>query len=142
MGVRSNRKPLTATRRRRIPLPSHAPPAHKRRHPPPLRPTRPPAPPPGVGGAGIFAVGFHNPTTLVPWARQQLSKSKPDWMVSLIGINDLLREGRPADDVVRGLQQIWGPALARGVNVMAIAPLPAPGFVSRCAPRLQPGGGL
>jgi lysophospholipase L1-like esterase len=57
---------------------------------------------PAVGGAGIFAVGFHNPTTLVPWARKQLAGRKFDWVVCLIGINDLLREGKPASEVGAG----------------------------------------
>jgi hypothetical protein len=53
----------------------------------------------GVGGAGIFAVGFHNPVTLVPWARSLISKERYDWVVVLVGINDLLRVGKPADEV-------------------------------------------
>lgn len=84
-----------------------------------------------VGGAGIFAVGFHKPVTLVPYARELLSKAKYEWVVGLIGINDLLRMGRSADDVFSGIMEIYKPTLESGVNVMAIAPLPAPGFVSK-----------
>ncbi|GBF89342.1 hypothetical protein Rsub_02219 [Raphidocelis subcapitata] len=85
----------------------------------------------GVGGAGIFAVGFQNPTTLGPYAQQLLAKAKYDWIVGLIGINDLLRMGRSADDVFKGIMEIYKPALEAGTNVLAIAPLAAPGFVSR-----------
>ncbi|KIZ01719.1 hypothetical protein MNEG_6244 [Monoraphidium neglectum] len=85
-----------------------------------------------VGGAGIFAVGFNNPVTLVPYAKEMLAKNaKFDWVICLIGINDLLRMGRPADEVMRGLNDIYTPALASGSNVLAIAPLAAPGFVSK-----------
>jgi lysophospholipase L1-like esterase len=66
--------------------------------PPPLH-TPPPRTPAAVGGAGIFAVGFHNPTTLVPWARKQIQGRKFDWVIIMIGINDLLREGKPASEV-------------------------------------------
>ena len=167
-----------------------------------------------VGGAGVFAVGFHNPVTLVPWAQSHLEKAKYDWAVVLVGINDLLRESRRADDVsggrallcflgglrcgwggrrcrcfgravcafaacvargwrraaaaaaaalywreaseqaahahhplphnnnnhttpthttqvMKGLNDIYQTALKTGANVLAIAPLPAPGFVSQ-----------
>lgn len=75
-----------------------------------------PNPPPsaGVGGAGIYAVGFNNPVTLVPWAREMMSQGqKYDWVICLIGINDLLRMGKPADDVSKDMLRMrwrweWG----------------------------------
>ncbi|KAI8466720.1 MAG: SGNH hydrolase-type esterase domain-containing protein [Monoraphidium minutum] len=86
----------------------------------------------GVGGAGIFASGFRNPTTLLPWLREQLSRGvQYDWVIALMGINDLLREGKPADQIMAGLQEVYLQSLLSGANVMAIAPLPAPGFVSQ-----------
>lgn len=50
----------------------------------------------------------------------------------MVGINDLLRMGRSADDVMSGLGQIYDAALGAGSNVLAIPPMAAPGFVSRC----------
>jgi hypothetical protein len=84
-----------------------------------------------VGGAGIFAVGFNNPTTVTPVATSALSAGKYDDTVVMVGINDLLRMGRSADDVAAGLTSIYEAALNSGSNVIAIPPMAAPGFVSR-----------
>ncbi len=60
--------------------------------------------PPAVGGAGIYAVGFQKPVTLVPYVNGLLARGpRYDWVICLAGINDLLRMGRPADDVSRCL---------------------------------------
>eukprot|EP00879_Flechtneria_rotunda_P029938 GHRR01032405.1.p1 GENE.GHRR01032405.1~~GHRR01032405.1.p1 ORF type:complete len:206 (+),score=50.97 GHRR01032405.1:319-936(+) len=86
----------------------------------------------GVGGAGIYAQGFQNPTTLVPVAQQALSsRQKYDYVIVLLGINDLLRQGKSAEDVKAGLQQIYDAALQTGATVIAIPPFPAPGYVSQ-----------
>ncbi len=37
----------------------------------------------------------------------------------------------PPPQIIKGLKEIYVPALMNGSNVMAIAPLPAPGFVSQ-----------
>lgn len=90
----------------------------------------------GVGGAGIFAIGFHNPTTIIPVAQRAIERAKRrnmpyDYVIVMLGINDLLREGRSADDVNGGLQTIYSLALDAGSNVIAIPPFAAPGFVSQ-----------
>lgn len=54
-----------------------------------------------------------------------------DYTVVMVGINDLLREGKSADDVMSGLRQIYDAALSSGSNVIAIPPFAAPGFVSK-----------
>jgi hypothetical protein len=92
--------------------------------------------PPGVGGSGIFAVGFHRPTTIVPVAMDSINSAKSsgrmyDYTVVMVGINDLLRVGKSADEVMSGLNQIYDAALTSGSNVIAIPPFAAPGFVSQ-----------
>lgn len=104
-----------------------------------LRVCRLPVLPPvaaGVGGAGIFAVGFHKHTTIPPVAQRAIEQAKVNgrpynYVVVMLGINDLLRMGKSADDVKGGLQQICGWALDAGSNVLAIPPFGAPGFVSK-----------
>lgn len=90
----------------------------------------------GVGGAGIYARGFHRPTTIPPVAESAIKsasdRNKPyNYVIVMLGINDLLREGKTADEVKWGLQQIYSEALSAGSNVIAIPPFPAPGFVSQ-----------
>lgn len=90
----------------------------------------------GVGGSGIYALGFSWPTTIVPVAMDSLNSAKSsghgyDYTVVMVGINDLLREGKSADDVMSGLRQIYDAALSSGSNVIAIPPFAAPGFVSK-----------
>lgn len=90
----------------------------------------------GVGGAGIFMSGFNDPITLVPKAQQEIKSAAAaginyKWVVVMLGINDLLRGGKTADEIMPGIKQIWQMALDKGSNVLAIPPLPAPGFVSK-----------
>ncbi|WIA15985.1 hypothetical protein OEZ85_012724 [Tetradesmus obliquus] len=90
----------------------------------------------GVGGAGIFAVGFHKQTTIPPLAERAIQRAKRhgtpyDYVIVMLGINDLLRMGKSAEEVKGGLQQIYGWALDAGSNVIAIPPFGAPGFVSK-----------
>lgn len=90
----------------------------------------------GVGGSGIFAVGFNRPTTIVPVAMDSLNSAKYsghmyDYTIVMVGINDLLRVGKSADEVMTGLNQIYDAALSSGSNVIAIPPFAAPGFVSQ-----------
>lgn len=90
----------------------------------------------GVGGSGIYALGFNRPTTIVPVAMDSINGAKSsghkyDYTIVMVGINDLLREGKSADDVMSGLKQIYNAALDSGSNVVAIPPLGAPGFVSQ-----------
>lgn len=89
-----------------------------------------------MGGAGIFAVGFHKQTTIPPVAERAIQRAKRhgtpyDYVVVMLGINDLLRMGKSAEEVKGGLQQIYGWALDAGSNVIAIPPFGAPGFVSK-----------
>eukprot|EP00878_Enallax_costatus_P027141 GHUV01029194.1.p1 GENE.GHUV01029194.1~~GHUV01029194.1.p1 ORF type:complete len:131 (+),score=33.45 GHUV01029194.1:2152-2544(+) len=90
----------------------------------------------GVGGAGIYARGFRRSTTIPPVAaaaiRSASDHNRPfNYVIVMLGINDLLREGKSAEDVKSGLQQIYSEALNAGSNVIAIPPFPAPGFVSK-----------
>eukprot|EP00877_Chromochloris_zofingiensis_P003696 jgi/Chrzof1/13327/Cz07g29010.t1 len=94
----------------------------------------------GVGGAGIFMSGFNDPITLVPKAQQEIKSAAAaginyKWVVVMLGINDLLRGGKTADEIMPGIKQIWQMALDKGSNVLAIPPLPAPGFVSKNDPK-------
>lgn len=89
-----------------------------------------------MGGSGIYALGFNRPTTIVPVALESINNAKNggrkyDYTVVMVGINDLLRMGKSADDVMSGLKQIYDVALSSGSNVIAIPPLGAPGFVSK-----------
>jgi hypothetical protein len=90
----------------------------------------------GVGGGGIFAVGIHNPTTIPPVAERAIADARAsgspyDYVVVMLGINDLLRMGRSAEDVRGGLARIYATALNAGARVVAVPPFAAPGFVSR-----------
>jgi len=89
----------------------------------------------GVGGSGIHAVGFHKPTTLIPVAQEAFATAKRKgqqytYAIVMLGINDLLRMGKSAEDVKQGLQQIYSMALDAGTDVIAIPPFAAPGFVA------------
>lgn len=96
------------------------------------------APLSGVGGAGIFAIGFNNPINLITNTERSLGAAANkgiayDYVVFMLGINDLLREGRSAADVMEGLKRLYSMALDRGATVVALPPFSAPGFVSRWA---------
>lgn len=55
---------------------------------------------------------------------------KYDLVVIMIGINDLLRGGSPADDIMAGLQPLFDETLAQGIPIISIPPTAAPGFVA------------
>lgn len=80
--------------------------------------------------------GFNDPITLIPKAEQEIKAAASagysyKWVVVLLGINDLLRGGKTADEIMPGLKQIWQMALDKGSSVLAIPPFAAPGFVSK-----------
>jgi lysophospholipase L1-like esterase len=91
----------------------------------------------GVGGSGVFAIGFNEPITTIQASQQAFEESKSrgikyDYVVVMVGINDLLRMGKPADEIKQQLvQNIYKPWLESGTSVVAIPPFAAPGFVSR-----------
>jgi hypothetical protein len=47
----------------------------------------------------------------------------------MIGINDLLRGGRSADDIMAGLKPMVAKVLASNTPVILMPPFAAPGFV-------------
>eukprot|EP00882_Tetradesmus_deserticola_P003561 GHRQ01003769.1.p1 GENE.GHRQ01003769.1~~GHRQ01003769.1.p1 ORF type:complete len:259 (+),score=73.90 GHRQ01003769.1:351-1127(+) len=90
----------------------------------------------GIGGGGIFAVGFQKQTTIPPVAQRAIQQAKSNgkpynYVVVMLGINDLLRMGKSAKEIKGGLQQIYGWALDAGSTVVAVPPLESPGFVSK-----------
>ncbi|KAI8466501.1 MAG: serine carboxypeptidase-domain-containing protein [Monoraphidium minutum] len=85
----------------------------------------------GAGAAGAGGGGGRGRGRFPGPPNRLLAKKNYDWAVVMVGINDLLRVGKPADEVMKGLLDIYRPALEAGTNVLAIAPLAAPGFVSR-----------
>lgn len=84
----------------------------------------------GVGGAGIFAVGTERQTTLVPFEANLLktasTKNQPYDLVMIAGgINDLLKLGKPADQIAPGFYKLYNEALATGANVLVLPPFPS-----------------
>ncbi|KAF8059433.1 Sh3yl1 [Scenedesmus sp. PABB004] len=85
----------------------------------------------GLGGGGIFQTGFTIPKTFGPYFQEQLASRAWGAVVVSIGINDLLRGGSPAADIMAGLQPLLDDVLEKGIPVIAIPPFAAPGFVSQ-----------
>ena len=85
----------------------------------------------------MFAVGFNNPITTIQASTQAFGDAKSqgikyDYAVIMVGINDLLRIGKPADEIKQQLvQDIYKLWLESGTSVVAIPPFAAPGFVSK-----------
>lgn len=75
--------------------------------------------------------GFNNPTRFPPFYLGYLNQVEWNVAVIGIGINDLLRGGYSATDIMAGLQPLYDQTLAKGVPVIAIPPFAAPGFVSQ-----------
>jgi hypothetical protein len=75
--------------------------------------------------------GFNNPTTFPPFINSYLSQSAWNVAVVMIGINDLLRGGKPALDIMGGLTPIVTDIIDRGIPVVLVPPLSAPGFVDQ-----------
>jgi lysophospholipase L1-like esterase len=108
--------------------------------PPPASPPPPPPPQPpavavdvlSVPCAGVFEIGCSQATTVFD-AGISAVNAKPkgyyDFAVVLVGINDLLRGGRPAAEVQPKIEALHAAILARGSSVLALPPLAAPGFV-------------
>lgn len=75
--------------------------------------------------------GFNDPVKFGPYYQSYLSQVEWNVVVITIGINDLLRGGYPAADIMAGLQPLYDQTLAKGIPVIAIPPFAAPGFVSQ-----------
>lgn len=87
-----------------------------------------------MGGAGIYTTGTRIKTTIPPVAKAAIqaasAKGQPfDYVIVMAGINDLVRSGNSAQEVVYGLKQIYDMAVAAGSHVVAIPPFGAPGYV-------------
>jgi len=83
----------------------------------------------GLGGGGVFMPGFSFPVTFGPWLDTYMGQGPWDVVVMMIGINDLLRGGKPADDIMNGLKPMIEKVLATKTPVILIPPFAAPGFV-------------
>lgn len=79
----------------------------------------------------MFQEGFNIPTTFGPYYSSRLASRNWNVAVVSIGINDLLRGSLPAESIMAALQPLLDDTFARGVPVIAIPPLAAPGFVSQ-----------
>lgn len=52
--------------------------------------------PAGLGGGGVFMTGFNVPVTFGPWLDTYMGQGPWSVVCIMIGINDLLRGGKPA----------------------------------------------
>ncbi|WIA15988.1 hypothetical protein OEZ85_012727 [Tetradesmus obliquus] len=84
----------------------------------------------GLGGGGIYQTGFNIQKRFPEFYREQLAFRQWDVAVIMIGINDLLRGGTPAAEIMAGLQPLLDETLAKGIPVVSIPPFAAPGFVA------------
>jgi lysophospholipase L1-like esterase len=89
----------------------------------------------GEGGAGVVVASPRSRLNLVQVSHALFVSSRHapcNWTIVMAGINDLLAGGLPAERVLGGLQQVWGLATAShpAAQVIAVPPLPAPGFAS------------
>lgn len=91
--------------------------------------TAPSPPSTGLGGGGIFMTGFSNPTTFGPWLESHMAMGPWSVAVVMIGINDLLRGGRAADEIMSGLRPMLAKVLTANTAIILIPPFAAPGFV-------------
>lgn len=73
--------------------------------------------------------GFNVPVTFGPWLDTYMGQGPWDVVAIMIGINDLLRGGRAADDIMNGLKHMIEKVLATQTPVILMPPFAAPGFV-------------
>lgn len=73
--------------------------------------------------------GFNVPVTFGPWLDTYMDQGPWNVVVIMIGINDLLRGSRAADDIMNGLTPMIQKVLATNTPVILIPPFAAPGFV-------------
>lgn len=74
--------------------------------------------------------GFNVPVTFGPWLDSYMAQGPWSVVVIMIGINDLLRGSRSADDIMDGLRPMVEKVLAANTPVILVPPFAAPGFVS------------
>lgn len=79
----------------------------------------------------MFEEGFHDPVKFGPYYSSYLAQVEWNVAVIAIGINDLLRGGFSALEIMDALQPLYEQTLAKGIPVVAIPPFAAPGFVSQ-----------
>lgn len=83
----------------------------------------------GLGGGGVFMTGFNVPVTFGPWLDTYMGQGPWNLVVMMIGINDLLRGGKPAQEIMDGLVPMIDKVLAARTPVILMPPFAAPGFV-------------
>jgi lysophospholipase L1-like esterase len=75
--------------------------------------------------------GFSSGGTLLDTAAVVLEEGPYNVVTVAVGINDLLRGGYMADQIMSLLTGLYDKILWKGYPVIAIPPLPAPGFVAK-----------
>lgn len=75
--------------------------------------------------------GFNVPVTFGPWLDTYMAQGPWSLVVISIGINDLLRGSKPADDIMNGLAPMIEKVLATNTPVVLMPPFGAPGFVDQ-----------
>jgi lysophospholipase L1-like esterase len=85
--------------------------------------------PAGLGGGGVFMTGFNVPVTFGPWLDTYMDQGPWNVVCIMIGINDLLRGGRSADDIMTNLKPMIEKVVAADTPVILMPPFAAPGFV-------------
>jgi lysophospholipase L1-like esterase len=73
--------------------------------------------------------GFNVPVTFGPWLDTYMDQGPWSVVVIMIGINDLLRGGKPAQDIMTGLEPMIAKVVATNTPVILMPPFAAPGFV-------------
>lgn len=81
-----------------------------------------------LGGSGIHV---RNVRTLPEYALPTLRAGKWDWVLLMVGVNDLFAGSKTAKEIWQGgLKAMYDEALDRGAHVVGMLPLPT-GLVSR-----------
>jgi lysophospholipase L1-like esterase len=93
-----------------------------------------------VGCAGFFRPGCEWRVDLLTSTKRVLEKKKAagvkyDWAVVHGGINDILAEGKTAEQVAERIDEVVGLLLADGMRVVVLPPLAAPAFISPDDPK-------
>jgi lysophospholipase L1-like esterase len=74
--------------------------------------------------------GFNVPVTFGPWVDTYMGQGPWNVVVMMIGINDLLRGGKAADDIMSNLRPMIDKVVASNTPVFLLPPFAAPGFVA------------
>lgn len=89
----------------------------------------------GNPGSGVLVQGFSSGGTLLDTSAVYLEEGPYNVVSVAVGINDLLRGGYTADQIMGPLAGLYEKILGKGYPVLAIPPLPAPKFVARDDPK-------